>query len=318
MKTQNQISLYKKMNEELLDQVGLNIHNLLLSYTIGNEVKEILNQGVLENQININEYDDMWSPLENELKLKQCFVFSNPSALYGERGITMPDNKIGLAVHIHSKTSNFQKTISFGSLPNQDSPYEVEFNHEFLPSTLRGRIELDFFLFLKELNTVKSIQASSIGMILSEENLLNLEIVVDGIGSEFPMSEFSEKEGPLWRLEKNWADAQYDVFETSNINLSLNISHPLFEQLKLGKTKVSRAMMGDILVQAMTLIIQQVILIDRVEEIMEEEVVVPNSILAAVNYWVSTFEIDTSSLFSINNTMKNYWDGKMIEGGLND
>lgn len=317
MKTHNQISLYKKMTEELLNIVEVDTSNLLLSYSNDNEIKEIIIEDVLDNQINLNEHDDMWSPLENELRLRQSFMFSNPSFLYGEDGITMENNKIGIAVHIHSKTSNFQKTISFGTIPNQGNSYHVEFMYEFLASSLRGNIELDFFLFLQELNTPHAIQASSVGMILSEDDLLNLEIIVDGIGSEFPMSEFSEKEGPLWKIEKNWVEAQFDVFTSSNVNLSLNTAHPLFEQVKAGKTKTSRAMMGDILVQAMTMIIQQVLLIDRIE-IGENEEIIPNSILAAVDYWVSTFEIDTASLFSINNTMKKYWDRKMMESGLND
>lgn len=298
----NQISLYKKMTIELENLVGIEVLPLKLSYTFEGEKRKIEIKDLEETSISINDYDDLWSPTENELEIDQQFVFENPSLLYGVEGITLPENEIGIAVHIHSKSSNFQETINFGTVPNTNNPCTVIFNHTFLPSTLRGNIDFDFFLYLKSMKQKGNLQATKVGMILSENDLLNLNLIVDGIGSEFPMTEFHEKGGALWKIEKNWVDAEEDVFVSSNVNLSLNTAHPLFEQLKSGKTKLSRAMMDDIVIQAMSLIIQQVIIIDECD--LSNEDSLPNSILSAVNYWVSTFDIDTSNLFSINNSMK--------------
>ena len=41
------------------------------------------------------------------------------------------------------------------------------------------------------------------GMTLSYEDLNPIELVVDG-RIKFPITEFEEKDGPLWKIEKNW------------------------------------------------------------------------------------------------------------------
>lgn len=314
----NQISLYRKMTNDLLGKVGINISTPEFKYMNEKEKKEIILNESFDGILTINEYDSMWSPSENDLEVSQLFRFENPSVLFGEAGVTMPMNKIGLAVHLHSKTSNFQKTLNVGTIRNTENTEEIRFYHHFPPASLRGDIKLDFFLYLKESTESFNQHAAKVGMILSEGDIENIEIVIDGDGSAFPMSEFQDKSGPLWRLEKNWVEANIDTFDSSNINLSLNTAHPLFRQIKDGKTAVSRALMGDIMVQAMSMIIQEVIIIER-NSIEDTNDALPESILMAVQYWVSSFEIDLSSLFSITNSVRMYWDRQMIEGdGRND
>ena len=69
---------------------------------------------------NINEFDSMWSPYENNLKLEQKLIIEYPMVLFGKDGITCESNKIGLAVHIYSKTSNFQETVKVASFENKN------------------------------------------------------------------------------------------------------------------------------------------------------------------------------------------------------
>ena len=309
----NQISLYQKMDETMEKKTEMHISIPILSYYDKNEKKEILPNEEFEGIVLINEYDSMWSPNEHDLEVSQIFLFEKPSILFGDTGITMPNNKIGLAVHMHSKASNFQKTVSIGTISNSENPVQLEFYYHFPIAELRGNLELDFFLYLKENKEYNPKHASKVGMILSEGDISNLIIVIDGEGSVFPMSEFEDKTGPLWRLEKNWVEANIDTFDSSNVNLSLNVAHPLFEQVKAGKQATSRALMGDIMIQAMSMIIQQVIIIEgnSLDDLTDT---LSNSILMAVDYWVSTFEVDISSMFSITNSVRAYWDRQMIEG----
>ena len=80
----------------------------------------------------------MWSPYENNLKLEQKLIIEYPMVLFGKDGITCESNKIGLAVHIYSKTSNFQETVKVASFEKQESRLELNFNYNFEPSTIRG------------------------------------------------------------------------------------------------------------------------------------------------------------------------------------
>ena len=309
----NQVSLYRQIDSIMAEEAGIEVSTPQFFYSTSDGLKEIELDEKFENVLTVNEFNTEWSPNENNLIVKQKFTFADPSVLFGDEGVTMEGNKIGLAVHIHSKTSSNQKKINFGSLLNTQNKMEVQFEYSFPKDSLRGNIEMDFFVYLQHSVETRPYHANEIGMRLSEEDLYNLVIVVDGEGSAFPITEFNDKNGPLWILEKNWADATEDIFDSSNVNLSLNIAHPLFEQIKVGKTKVSRALMGDIMVQAMSMLIQQVLIIeentlDAVDESFS------NSILAVVKYWVTTFEVDTTSLFTIMNSLRRKLDQEMLGG----
>lgn len=313
----NQISLYKKLNSELEDKIGIRVEGPIFSYTIDKESRYIDTDSEHKNYVRINDYDPIWSPNDNELTVNQTIIFERPNYLYGEEGVTLHGNTIGLAVHIHSKDSNFQQTLPVDIIRNVTDEIKITFSYTFEPSTLKNSVSLDFFLYLKDYSYPYFKHANHIGMILSEDYLTKIEIIVDGDGSDFPMSEFSNTKGPLWELKNNWVEASIETFDSSTVNLSLNTAHPLFKQIKDGKTPISRALMGDIMVQAMSMIINQVVIVEE-NELSHDTDVQADSILEAVKYWISSFEIDVTSSFSITNSMRSYWDRQMISGGKID
>ncbi|WP_303965610.1 hypothetical protein [Sporosarcina ureae] len=313
----NQILLYRKIDSAMSERAGIEVGEPHFYYESAGGLKEIELGPDFNDVLTINEFDQEWTPVENNLLIKQKYIFNDPTVLFGEDGVTVEENRIGLAVHIYSKTSSIQKTVSFASFSDSQNRIEFLFEHSFPAASLRGSVEMDFFLFLKDNFECKPYQADQVGMILSEGNLYSLTIVVDGEGSAFPITEFNQKDGPLWLLDKNWADATEDSFDNSNINLKLNVAHPLFEQIKSGKTRASRSLMGDIMVQAMSMIIQQVVIIEG-NSLDAADDAVSNSILSVVNYWVITFEVDISTLFTIPNSLRSRFDSEMMGGGKHD
>lgn len=301
----NQISLYNKLTEQLAEEVGIHFATPIFSYFNQGETTYIEVTEKFDSILTINEYDSEWSPVEDNLEINQKCVFDDPSKLYGVKGLTLEENLIGLAVHIHSKKSNFQKTVPISSIPNTSVPFTIDFSENFTPGSLRGDVNLDFFIYLAEISETSPTHATTVGTVLNNELLNSITIVTDGDGSIFPMSEFEDSNGPLWKIEKYWIEPNIDPFDISNVNLMLNVSHPLFENIKNGKQRVSSLMMTDIMVQAMTSIIQEVVIVQNYS--IESEDVLPDSILAVVQYWVSTYEIDVTSLFSIANSMREYW-----------
>lgn len=313
----NQISLYRKIDSRMFEEAGIEAREPHFFYNSDNGLKEIETSPEFSDVLTINEFNDEWTPVEHDLLIKQKYILTNPSILFGENGVTMEGSRIGLAVHIYSKTSSIQKTFSIASFTDTHDRYEFLFEYTFSSASIRGTVEMDFFLFLQENSYYKPYQADQVGMILSEENIYSLTIIADGEGSAFPITEFDQKDGPLWLLEKSWADAAEDTFDNSNINLKLNIAHPLFGQVKSGKTRASRALMGDIMVQAMAIIIQQVIIIEG-NTLESAEDAISNSILSVVNYWITTFEVDISSVFSISNSLRSRFDTEMMGGAPHD
>ena len=118
------------------------------------------------------------------------------------------------------------------------------------------------------------------------------------------------------KKKKNLIDAEEDIFEVSNVNISLNTKHKLFPELKKDTRIINRALMMSIMIQAMSLITQQVILIERHN--VEEDGIAAGTILSAVLYWISTFDIDTSDMFSIHNSFMSNIETQTIEGENND
>ncbi|HFI0259200.1 TPA: hypothetical protein ACGOU2_002078, partial [Streptococcus suis] len=82
-----------------------------------------------------------------------------------------------------------------------------------------------------------------------------------------------------------------------------NNKHRLFNQIKDGKTPISRGLMTEIMSQAMTLIISKVVE-ENTEELLTNEVLEDGTIISAVKYWITTFEIKTDSLIDISNSIR--------------
>ena len=315
----NQISLYKKIDEDLLNASGIKFSPIELSYEniTNNEEKYIDITHSESMEFHINEFDTMWSPKENNLRLEQLLIIDSPFKLFGDGGVTCNGNVIGLAAHIHSKESGFQKTVNFASIISQEEKREISIEYEFLPSTIRGIVHLDFFFYLKEVNDTRPYFANKSGMLLSGENLNSIDLIIDGVGSSFPITEFEEKDGPLWKIDYNWVDPEEDVFEVSNINIALNIKHRLFPELKKETRVINQAMMMSIMIQAMSLITQQVVIIEKCN-VEDEDSLIPGTILSAVSYWVKTFEIDTTNIFSIQNSFMSNIESQKLGGGDSD
>jgi|SRR5699024_9952119 len=306
MSTQsNQISLYKQLNEDMIEDVGLVFDQPIYSYELDEDSEVVyleLNEE-FDGVLKVNSYDENWSPDIHNLILNQRIYIANVPRLFGENGITMRGNKIGLAAHIHSRTSNIQETIDIAEINCIADDFEYSFTHVFPKNYLRGKIEIDFFMYLKEINNYDTFQANHVGMKLSQENLYNLLIFVDGDGSIFPMNEINDPNEVLWELNYHWVDASQEPFDNSTVNLTINIGHPLFNQLKNGKQRVNKMLMGDIMLQSMAMIIQQVVIIE--DYVLDDvEVGSNDSILSVVKYWVSTYEVDTSNIFSIKNSLR--------------
>lgn len=297
----NQVALYRKINSEIIKEAQIHFSPLNLYYVNDDEIKTIDLSSVEGQEVLINDIDSMWSPYENELQIEQELIIGNPKALFGENGVTCVENTIGFAVHIHSKTSYYQKIKEIGSITFKDSDkLKLTYREKFDKDFLRGSINFDFFLYLKEVKETKPYFANKIGMKLTAEDLNSYKIVVDGSGSIFPITEFSEKDGPLWKVNKSWIDASEDTFDSSNVSLMINDKHPLYRKITSGKS--NQMLTGSIVLQVMSMIIDEVINKEN-QSLEDEEEIIEGTILSAVSYWVETFEVQTQDIFTIQSSL---------------
>lgn len=311
------LSLFKRLDDILSDRIGLKVEEPKLSYLNSEQEEvdiEIKETGL--NNFKLNELDSTWSPEVNNLYIEQNFIIKCPDKLFGEEGITSSKNILGLGVHYYSKTSNFQTTKSLGEIRNTDSELVIMFKENFSVSSISGLIFFEFFIYLKTIKESLPFQADLIGMNLSDEPIDTYSILIDGDGSIFPIEEIDEKNEPLWKLVMNWTDVEVDLFDYSNIRLLLNKAHPLFKSLFKENYKVNNYLMNEIMISAMSMIVQKVILIDR-ENITIDMDATQGSIAQVVWYWISTFELNLNSLEEINESFHKNVD-PFIEGGIDN
>lgn len=312
MQSTNQISIYKKAGTDLLQKMGFGFDAPLLSYDREETEHRISEADLEDNEILVNKYDTNWTPEEHNLRLKQIFYFKDTSHLFGSDGIVARDNSIGIGVHIYSPKSFFQMTQDFGTINYSDVSTELVFDIDFPAKSLRGVINFSFFIYLKSANDFIRGQAKTIGLRLCEEELHSFSLIVDGDGSDFPILDFTEKDGPLWKIEKNWVDAADDTFDSSNVYIALNTKHYLFDRVKAATTWGSKALMGEIMLQSISMIVNEVINVEGYDPSSEDAD--PGTILMAVKYWIETFEIQTETIYSITNSLRAN-QGNALYGG---
>lgn len=298
----NTFNLFKQINKELEEKIGLFVSDYSLNYKIDGEQKDILCP-ILPNTVQVmSELDSNWTADYDDLIVKQTIKIENSSYLFGVDGITLEQNKLGIGVHIHSKTSMFQETISKAEVCKSEVPQSFDIVCSFPQGKLRGKVYIETFFYIKELKKTFPTHADLEGMRVSQKNISELVLIIDGDGSMFPIGEFEDKNGPLWKLKLGNFNASEDLFSYDNISILLNTAHSLFRQLNERKTALSRGLMMEIVSQAMTLIINKVM--EEREEAEIDTDISDGTILSMVDYWISVFDVDTSDTVHISNSLR--------------
>lgn len=299
----NTFSLFKQIDRKLYEEIGIEVEDYRISYYSEGEEIDFDMEVQPFSTVVMSELSTDWMPENNDLVISQKIKFKNPEILFGVDGVTLEENTLGIGMHIHSRTAMFQQTISKAEIRFDDLKNEYYVSHHFDSSVLRGKVNIETFIYTKEINKIYPKHAEIQGMKVSQGNLSELSLVIDGTGSVFPIGEFSEENGPLWKMEFGNFDATVDMMSFDNLRLLLNNKHRLFNQIKDGKTPISRGLMAEIMSQAMTLIISKVVE-ENTEELLTNEVLEDGTIISAVKYWITTFEIKTDSLIDISNSIR--------------
>ena len=311
----NEISLYRQIGTSLIEEAGIRYELPELFYV--STEGEMVEMNDLQNNDEVIEVrDDNWAPQDNNLIYTQKFIINNPSALFGTEKVTDSTNKLGLAAHIYSKTSFFQETLFCdGDIVDSDDEQIISFKHTFDADTLRGQVYLDFFIYLKEVSKKNDFQASLAGTNLCQKDIYKAELLIDGEGSVFPITENEIPGGPLWSVKKLWVDPSVEAFDTSSVQIEVNKANPLLEQAMNGKTHASAELMSQILLESISLIISQT-LDDMEKQDLKFEDATEGSVLAIVEEWIRVYNIQTDNMMTIFNSLQNSdMHRQLIESG---
>ncbi len=291
-----EINLYQKIDEQYMEMAGIEVGSPQLSYydLIEEGEKDIILDDNATDVIELNKYESTWNPDGNDLRYKQEFTVVDPSKLFGKDRITDVANEIGIAVHLYSRESRFQETITLkDSIISTDKAKRIIFEKYFNKSKLRGVVNIEIFFYLKKLVYENPYQANEVGMKLSQTEIFKTRIIIDGEGSTFPITEVDNPKGPLWTIRKEWSDPSSDAFDITNVQVVLNRKHKAFKKLVQSNGPLTQELMSNIINQAMAMIISQAVAdMNAQEESWDFDMAEEGSVLSVVKYWTEIFELD--------------------------
>lgn len=209
-------------------------------YNINPEISKlrVYSSSNMENEIQItkdsekeNSYyiDDNggWSPATNDFVCSGSLILTSLNCLYNENQIADTNTTLGVAVTVTSKTSKLNNTYPIGEFNYGNDNISLPFNFKIEKQRLSEKIELDFFLYVKEVEK-ESLFASVVGSNLGSILLLNFDI--EGSGSIFPITIIDDSTKPLWTMSLNYDDYTQD-FSTQTVCIKLNKGHRDFQYL---------------------------------------------------------------------------------------
>ncbi|RIN86933.1 hypothetical protein BU011_10985, partial [Mammaliicoccus sciuri] len=76
----NQVALYRKIDETKVEEAQIHFSPLNLSYDGSNDEPQNIDLTTLEDnsEVQVNEFDSMWSPNDNNLIINQTLYIDNP------------------------------------------------------------------------------------------------------------------------------------------------------------------------------------------------------------------------------------------------
>ncbi len=253
------VHFFPRLTEELVERSGYKASEYELSYVspTGDESRLTLSKGRVRTA---SDPADVWQLRKDGLVLEKTVIVEYPKELKGPNGVAPAGARI-LPCILWSN----QRLTSAGVI----APYEMvesprlacKFKHEFEPGSLSGDLTLELVLYVCApaplLEQGEDILMNEPGVLLGP---LEKPITVDfdGDSMEFPIEEFEDPSGPLWRMQfEPWSDPREDLFSAASFVLLLNAKHPDCPEIAGGKVR-NQALLQEVLCEAYFLIFEKV------------------------------------------------------------
>lgn len=315
----NSFNLFPILDDELYSRIGYEVNTFELSYYDDNEIHNLNVDDVscLKERYAVVTIEDprySWDPETHDIKISKSIQIKNPKLLFGENGITTETSTLGIAVMWISHDSNQRGSIPLISFDVNDQTVKAVLNYDFKKSQLRGSITLQTVVYLKHSGSDSKItyMAKDSGTILGV--LDNIQMLIDGDGSSFPIATVSEPGEPLWRVFYNRnADPFQDRFDEENVCIMLNDQHPQFDKLKVKDSFKESQIFIEVLSSALLVIVQSVkdSVGEEWESLLSSSDLEPGSIAQAINCFANYLKWDVSFPTDLSISIRKFFDNNL-------
>ena len=258
------ISLYPQLNEDILTKVRYEYSEYEFYYTSDDEEYDLKSEGIDGSELIFRLNDDRgaWTPDSYNLGIHRSLDCMSCMNMFGEKGIACQEAVIGVALAWSSSNSRQRGTIPYsGDITNTCVPQNLELDCAFNKAQLRGSVELETVLYIKE--PAKEPKENEKHLANKKGYLLGtlgekIIIQFDGSGSMFPIFEEQKPGCPLWRVACDWDDPLYDAFSDC-VKIYLNKAHRSYKQIDRTNEKTFvPQLLNEIMASALTLIITKI------------------------------------------------------------
>lgn len=288
------IHFYPRLTDSLIDKSGYRSREYIFTYRMAPDAQEIqltLGKGKVSTLTDPNQ---TWNLGEDGLRLNKVVTFDYPTVLKGPNGVAPARASVLPCILWTNKKLDLTGVIR-PSVDSKEPSLTCTFNHEFEAGAIAGDLQLDMILYLAEsadaLDEGEEILMNETGVNLGrlEEPLF---IDIDGDVTNFPIEEFGEPDGPLWRMQfEPWEDPRDDLFSEASFTLLLNNKHPDCPKIANGAIS-NETLLREIIAQAYFLIYEKVREYEGAwEDMQKNSNLVPDSI-CSVLHWFSERDAD--------------------------
>lgn len=312
----NLFYLYPTLKDEHFEKARISTSDIRFYFNderrkaITGEVKkhEIVYKNDNLNYIELNDVNGVWDNQYDDLIIEQSLEIIEPKLLFGEKGLVSDLATIGVAILWYSRESRQRGSIQVGEFAKKDVSVKYDLFSHFEKAQLTAKLDYSVVFYVKDIdpNIESTHFANEYGLILGR--VFSTSIILEGDESTFPIVSIESKEKPLWSVKIGWSNID-EPFRDS-VTLRLNKSHKDYSLLNLEERKnFNEPLFKHILINTVSMIIDQALTNNELEEILEAENLSVGSIGYLIKYYLQTYEINTeSSITIIESVMKGVWD----------
>lgn len=253
------IHFFPRLSEELVERSGYKAAEYEFSYVSpdGDESSLALSKGRIWA---VSDPADVWQLRKDGLVLEKTVIVEYPKVLKGPSGVVPAGARI-LPCILWSSRRLSSAGVIVPAETTESPKLTCKFKYAFEPGSLSGDLTLEAVLY---------VCASSPSLEQGEDLLMNepgvllgplekpVTIDFDGSSMEFPIEEFEDPAGPLWRMQfESWSDPREDLFSAASFALLLNAKHPDCPKIVGGKVS-NQVLLQEILCEAYFLIFEKV------------------------------------------------------------
>lgn len=252
-------NFYPRITSELVEKAGIVVSDYEFAY-LGPDGANC-DLSVSGNRVaTLSDPLELWQMKADGVILYARVYIEYPECLFGPDGIVPSGADFQPCILWTNKATSVAGAIR-PSETSRDRGVEYRFVHVFSAGEITGDLDLNMILYLARaadrVDDNEAMLINETGVNLGEIGR-TFTVDFDGDSMEFPIEEYEDDDGPLWKIVfEAWEDPREDLFSEASFTLLLNTKHPDCPKIS-GASVSNQPLLQEIMAEAYFLIFEKV------------------------------------------------------------